>query len=87
MVDLAGEVRGGNSVRPLLPAETSSPIRVPPLRSGGGHPPPSGRSFPASGAEENGVQAPEIPPETMHREMAYDGGGMSGKLENFIERG
>jgi DNA-binding NtrC family response regulator len=38
-------------------------------------------------AEENGVQAPEIPPDTMARMMAYEWPGNVRELENFIERG
>ncbi len=86
-VDLAGEVRGGQFREDLFYRLNVFPIRVPALRERREDIPLLAAHFRQRVAEENGVQAPEIPPETMHRMMAYDWPGNVRELENFIERG
>ena len=86
-VDLAGEVRAGHFREDLFYRLNVFPIRVPSLRERREDIPLLAAHFRQRVAEENGVKAPEIPPETMHRMMAYDWPGNVRELENFIERG
>lgn len=62
------------------------PINVPALRDRREDIPVLANYFRLRFAEENGVEPPEIPPETMARMMAYDWPGNVRELENFIER-
>jgi DNA-binding NtrC family response regulator len=62
------------------------PIRVPPLRERREDVPILANAFRLRFAEENGVDAPEILPETLSRMMAYDWPGNVRELENAIER-
>lgn len=62
------------------------PISVPALRDRREDIPVLANYFRLRFAEENGVEPPEIPPETMARMMAYDWPGNVRELENFIER-
>jgi DNA-binding NtrC family response regulator len=62
------------------------PIRVPPLRERREDIPILANAFRLRFAEENGVPAPEILPETLSRMMAYNWPGNVRELENAIER-
>jgi len=62
------------------------PIRVPPLRERRADIPILANAFRLRFAEENGLPAPEILPETLSRMMAYDWPGNVRELENSIER-
>lgn len=62
------------------------PIRVPPLRERKEDIPLLANAFRIRFAEENGVPAPEILPDTLARMMAYDWPGNVRELENSIER-
>ncbi len=62
------------------------PIEVPALRDRREDIPVLANYFRLRFAEENGVEPPEIPPETLSRMMAYDWPGNVRELENFIER-
>ncbi len=62
------------------------PIEVPDLRSRREDIPVLANYFRLRFAEENGVEPPDIPPETLSRMMAYDWPGNVRELENFIER-
>lgn len=62
------------------------PIRVPPLRERKEDIPLMANAFRIRFAEENGVAAPEILPETLARMMAYDWPGNVRELENSVER-
>jgi DNA-binding NtrC family response regulator len=62
------------------------PIRVPPLRERREDIPLLANSFRIRFAEENGIEAPPILPETLSRMMAYDWPGNVRELENVIER-
>ncbi len=62
------------------------PIRVPPLRERREDIPILANAFRLRFAEENGVNAPEILPDTLARMMAYDWPGNVRELENSIER-
>ena len=86
-VDLAAEVRAGTFREDLFYRLNVFPVRVPPLRERREDIPLLAAHFRHRVAEENGVQAPEIPPDTMARMMAYDWPGNVRELENFIERG
>ena len=63
------------------------PINVPALRERREDIPALANHFRLRFAEENGVEPPEIPPETLSRMMAYDWPGNVRELENFVERG
>ncbi len=62
------------------------PIRVPPLRERREDIPILANAFRLRFAEENGVPAPEILPETLSRMMGYPWPGNVRELENAIER-
>lgn len=62
------------------------PIRVPPLRERREDIPIMAHAFRLRFAEENGLEAPEILPETLARMMAYPWPGNVRELENSIER-
>jgi len=62
------------------------PIRVPPLRERRADIPILANAFRLRFAEDNGLPAPEILPETLSRMMAYDWPGNVRELENSIER-
>jgi len=62
------------------------PIRVPPLRERTEDIPVLANTFRLRFAEENGIEAPPILPETLSRMMAYDWPGNVRELENVIER-
>jgi DNA-binding NtrC family response regulator len=62
------------------------PVEVPNLRGRREDIPVLANYFRLRFAEENGVEPPDIPPETLSRMMAYDWPGNVRELENFIER-
>jgi len=62
------------------------PIRVPPLRERREDIPLLANAFRLRFAEENGIEAPPLLPETLSRMMAYDWPGNVRELENVIER-
>lgn len=62
------------------------PIRVPPLRERREDIPILANAFRLRFAEENGLPAPEILPDTLSRMMAYSWPGNVRELENAIER-
>jgi DNA-binding NtrC family response regulator len=62
------------------------PIRVPPLRERKQDIPLLANAFRLRFAEENGVPAPEILPDTLARMMAHEWPGNVRELENSIER-
>jgi DNA-binding NtrC family response regulator len=63
------------------------PIRVPPLRERVEDIPLLANAFRLRFAEENGLEAPPILPETLSRMMGYHWPGNVRELENAIERG
>jgi len=85
--ELAQAVERGEFREDLFYRLNVFPIRVPPLRERREDVPLLAAYFRQRFAEENGVEAPEIPPETLSRMMAYDWPGNVRELENFIERG
>lgn len=85
--DLAEEVRAGNFREDLFYRLNVFPIRVPPLRERREDIPLLAAHFRTRFAEENGVKAPEITPETLARMTAYEWPGNVRELENFVERG
>ena len=62
------------------------PVRVPSLRERRDDIPVLALHFRQRFADENDLDAPEIPPKTMTRLMSYDWPGNVRELENFIER-
>lgn len=62
------------------------PIRVPPLRERREDIPILAHAFRLRCAEENGLEAPDILPDTLSRMMAYPWPGNVRELENAIER-
>ena len=79
-------VEGGTFREDLYYRLNVFPIRVPPLRERKEDIPILANAFRIRFAEENGVSAPEILPETLSRMMAYDWPGNVRELENAIER-
>jgi DNA-binding NtrC family response regulator len=62
------------------------PVRVPSLRERRDDIPVLALHFRQRFADENDLEAPEIPPKTMTRLISYDWPGNVRELENFIER-
>ncbi len=86
-VDLADEVANGRFREDLFYRLNVFPIQVPPLRERKSDIPLLANYFRLRFAQENGVEPPEISPETMQRMVDYDWPGNVRELENFIERG
>ncbi|MBI4538262.1 MAG: sigma-54-dependent Fis family transcriptional regulator [Gemmatimonadetes bacterium] len=84
--DLGALVESGEFREDLFYRLNVFPIRVPPLRERREDVPLLANYFRMRFAEENGVEAPEIPPETLSRMVAYEWPGNVRELENFIER-
>ena len=84
--DLAELVEKGEFREDLFYRLNVFPIEVPDLRSRREDIPVLANYFRLRFAEENGVEPPDIPPETLSRMMAYDWPGNVRELENFIER-
>jgi two-component system, NtrC family, response regulator HydG len=85
-LDLAEEVRSGRFREDLYYRLNVFPVRVPPLRERQGDIPLLANYFRLRFAQENGVRAPEIPPDTMKRLMECPWQGNVRELENHIER-
>lgn len=86
-VDLAKLVEEDGFREDLFYRLNVFPIMVPPLRERREDIALLANHFRLRFAEENGIEPPELPPETLSRMMAYDWPGNVRELENFIERG
>jgi DNA-binding NtrC family response regulator len=84
--DLAELVTKGEFREDLYYRLNVFPVRVPSLRERRDDIPVLALHFRQRFAEENDLEAPEIPPKTMTRLMSYDWPGNVRELENFIER-
>jgi two-component system, NtrC family, response regulator HydG len=84
--ELEANVRSGEFREDLYYRMNVFPIRVPPLRERKEDIPLLANAFRIRFAEENGVEAPPILPDTLSRMMAYDWPGNVRELENVIER-
>ncbi len=84
--DLDQKVRSGQFREDLYYRMNVFPIRVPPLRERREDIPLLANAFRLRFAEENGLEAPPILPETLSRMMAYEWPGNVRELENVIER-
>ncbi len=85
-VELAERVENGEFREDLFYRLNVFPIRVPALRERKSDIPLLANYFRTKFAQENGVEAPEISPETMRRLIEYEWPGNVRELENFIER-
>lgn len=85
--DLQALVREGKFREDLFYRLNIFPIRVPPLRERKEDIPLLANHFRVRFAEENGLEAPLILPETLSRMMAHPWPGNVRELENFLERG
>jgi DNA-binding NtrC family response regulator len=85
-LDLGEEVRAGRFREDLFYRLNVFPVRVPSLRERQGDIPLLANFFRLRFAQENGVRAPEIAPDTMKRLMEYGWPGNVRELENYIER-
>ncbi|HSJ08061.1 MAG TPA: sigma-54 dependent transcriptional regulator [Longimicrobiales bacterium] len=85
-LDLGEEVRAGRFREDLYYRLNVFPVRVPSLRERQGDIPLLANYFRLRFAQENGVEAPEISPDTMKRLMEYAWPGNVRELENYIER-
>jgi DNA-binding NtrC family response regulator len=83
---LEERVRDGSFREDLYYRLNVFPIRVPPLRERKEDIPLLANAFRLRFADQNGVEAPPILPETLSRLMAYDWPGNVRELENVIER-
>jgi len=84
--DLAELVTEGEFREDLYYRLNVFPVRVPSLRERRDDIPVLALHFRQRFADENDLEAPEIPPKTMTRLMSYDWPGNVRELENFIER-
>ncbi len=84
--DLAELVTKGEFREDLFYRLNVFPVRVPSLRERRDDIPVLALHFRQRFADENDLEAPEIPPKTMTRLMSYDWPGNVRELENFIER-
>jgi two-component system, NtrC family, response regulator PilR len=85
-LDLEEEVESGRFRADLHYRLNVFPIRLPSLRERTGDIPLLAKHFRARFARDNGLEPPEILPETLDRMMAYDWPGNVRELENFVER-
>jgi two-component system, NtrC family, response regulator HydG len=85
-LDLAEEVRAGRFREDLFYRLNVYPVRVPALRERHRDIPLLANHFRLRFAQENGVRAPEISPDTMQRLIEYGWPGNVRELENYIER-
>jgi two-component system, NtrC family, response regulator HydG len=85
-LDLAEEVRAARFREDLYYRLNVFPVRVPSLRERKSDIPLLANYFRLRFAQENGVEAPEISPDTMKRLMEYGWPGNVRELENYIER-
>ncbi len=84
--DLAELVTKGEFREDLYYRLNVFPVRVPSLRERRDDIPVLALHFRQRFADENDLEAPEIPPKTMTRLISYDWPGNVRELENFIER-
>ncbi|TVR66809.1 MAG: sigma-54-dependent Fis family transcriptional regulator [Gemmatimonadales bacterium] len=84
--ELESLVQGGGFREDLYYRLNVFPIRVPPLRERREDIPLLANAFRLRFAEENGIEAPPLLPETLSRMMAYHWPGNVRELENVIER-
>jgi DNA-binding NtrC family response regulator len=84
--ELEPRVKDGSFREDLYYRMNVFPIRVPPLRDRREDIPLLANAFRLRFAEENGLEAPPLLPDTLARMMAYDWPGNVRELENAIER-
>jgi len=84
--DLARSVEDGRFREDLFYRLNVFPIEVPPLRERRDDIPLLANHFRLRFAEENEIEAPEIPPKTLKRMMDYEWPGNVRELENFVSR-
>ena len=84
--DLAERMEAGEFREDLFYRVHVFPLEVPPLRERSEDIPLLADHFRTRFAEQNDVDPPEIPPETMARMVDYDWPGNIRELENFVER-
>jgi len=85
-VELGRHVEDGHFREDLFYRLNVFPVRVPPLRERKDDIPLLANHFRLRFAEENGVEAPALTPDTLSRMLAYDWPGNVRELENFMER-
>jgi DNA-binding NtrC family response regulator len=85
-LDLDEEAEAGRFRADLHYRLNVFPIRLPALRERTGDVPLLANHFRARFAKENGIEPPQILPETLERMMAYEWPGNVRELENFVER-
>jgi DNA-binding NtrC family response regulator len=85
-VPLEEKVEAGEFREDLYYRLAVFPVRVPPLRERPEDIPPLAEHFRRRFAEENDVDPPRIPEETLARMMEYDWPGNVRELEHFVER-
>jgi DNA-binding NtrC family response regulator len=84
--DLQDLVRRGSFREDLYYRLHVFPVRVPPLRERAADIGLLARHFISVIAEENGLEPPRLPPQTLSRMLSYPWPGNVRELENFIER-
>jgi DNA-binding NtrC family response regulator len=85
-VDLGAEVQAGRFREDLFYRLNVFPVHVPPLRERPGDVPLLVQHFRLRFARENGVEPPEVTPDTLARMQAYEWPGNVRELENWVER-
>ena len=85
-VELEDEVAAGRFREDLFYRLNVFPLTVPPLRERGSDIGLLAHHFRLRAARENGIEPPDIPPETIRRMMEYTWPGNVRELENFVER-
>jgi DNA-binding NtrC family response regulator len=85
-VALEDEVAAGRFREDLFYRLNVFPIHVPSLRERGADVGLLAHHFRLRAARENGIEPPDIPPETIRRMMEYPWPGNVRELENFVER-
>lgn len=84
--DLKARVASGEFREDLYYRLSIFPIDVPPLKERSEDIPLLADSFRLRFADQNGVEAPDLPASTMSKMMAYEWPGNIRELENFVER-
>ncbi|HEX8393268.1 MAG TPA: sigma-54 dependent transcriptional regulator [Longimicrobium sp.] len=85
-VDLGGEVEAGRFREDLYYRLNVFPVQVPALRERAADIPLLVQHFRQRFARENGVEPPQVSPETLARMQAYEWPGNVRELENWVER-
>jgi DNA-binding NtrC family response regulator len=85
-VSLEDEVAAGRFRQDLFFRLSVFPVHVPPLRERGADVALLAHHFRMRFARDNGLEPPEIPPETLSRMMSYEWPGNVRELENHVER-